>query len=195
MKQFTNFIFRIASWKSLLIFLILYLFFSGYILKNAENRINELAGKEIGVIDLTFGFNPQQTLDMVADYGDAARTYYSKVEMTADLAYPVIYAFLFAIILALIYRNTPSTWVIFLPFGNMLLDYAENIFIVGLLNTFPGQSATLAVLCELFKMLKWMVLGVILILIVMGLINLLLTRNKRRIKNLPHCRRPPFNLS
>jgi len=180
MKQFTNFIFRIASWKSLLIFLILYLFFSGYILKNAENRINELAGKEIGVIDLTFGFNPQQTLDMVADYGDAARTYYSKVEMTADLAYPVIYAFLFAIILALIYRNTPSTWVIFLPFGNMLLDYAENIFIVGLLNTFPGQSATLAVLCELFKMLKWMVLGVILILIVMGLINLLLTRNKKK---------------
>lgn len=154
MNQLKNFILRISNWKLLLVFLLLYLFFSGYILKNAENKINALAGQSIGVIDLTFGFNPQKTLDMVAVYGDAARAYYSRVEMTADLAYPVIYAFLFAIVPALIYRNTPSTWVIVLPFGNMLLDYTENIFIVGLLNTFTTQSVTLAVWCELFKLLK-----------------------------------------
>ncbi len=176
MNRLINFILRISSWKSLLVFLLLYLFFSGYILKNAEKKINTLTGHAIGVIDLTFGFDPQKTLDMVAAYGEAARSYYSRIEMTTDLAYPVIYAFLFAIILGLIYRHTDSAWVTVLPFGNMLLDYAENIFIIGLLNTYPHQSVSLAVFCEIFKLLKWMVLGVIIILAVMGLIKLVMKR-------------------
>jgi hypothetical protein len=177
MKPLSNFLIRIANWKSLVAFLALYVFFSGYILKNAEDKINELAGKTIGVIDLTFGFNPQKTLSMIADYGDAARAYYAKTEMTADVLYPIVYAFLFGIILSLLFRKKTYAWVNVLPFIDMLFDYAENINIVMLLNTFPEQSITIATLCEVFKMLKWLTLGIIILLIIYGLIMKVVKRN------------------
>jgi len=177
-----KFIAGIANWKTLLLFLALYIFFSGYILKNAELKIDELAGKQVGVIDLTFGFHPQKTLDMVASYGDAARDYYSKIEMTADLAYPIVYAFLFSIILTLIYRNSSLAWVSILPFVNMILDYSENAFIIILLNSFPQQSFALAVLCEIFKLLKWVLLTFIVLLIVFGLISKFFNRKKTSVQ-------------
>ncbi len=178
MKTLSNFLYRIANWKSLVISLALYLLFPAYILKNAEAKINELAGKPVGVIDLTFGFNPQNTLDMTADYGDAARAYYARTEMTADVAYPVVYAFLFGIILSLLYRNTSYARVNTLPFVMLLLDFAENAGIVRLLYSFPQQSVTVATLCEVFKLLKWITFGVIIVLIVWGLIRKLIGRGK-----------------
>jgi hypothetical protein len=178
MKTLSNFLNRIANWKSLLVFLALYVFFSGYVFKNAEIKINELAGKTIGIIDITFGFNPQQTLDMVAGYGDAARAYYAQIEMTADAIYPIVYAFLLGIILTFLFRSKSYSWVNVLPFITMLFDYAENINIVTLLNTFPQQSMAIASLCEVFKLLKWLSLGVIVVIIVYGLIMKLLNRSK-----------------
>jgi len=178
MKALSNFLNRLANWKSLGVFLAISLFFSGYIFKNAETKINELAGKSIGFIDLTIGFNTQKTLKMIADFGDAARAHYSKTEMTADLAYPIVYAFLFGIILTLLYQNKSIARVNVLPFVTMLLDYGENINIIILLNTFPRQSIIVATLCEIFKLLKWISLVLIILLIIRGLVIKLLNRNK-----------------
>ena len=178
MKALSQFLNRIANWKSLLVFVTLYFFFAGYVFKNAEIKINELAIKTIGVIDITFGFNPQQTLDMVAGYGDAARAYYAQIEMTADVVYPIVYAFLLGIILTFSVRNKQNNWLNVLPFSTLVFDYAENINIVTLLNTFPQQSMTVAILCEIFKLLKWLSLGVIVLIIVYGLIMKLLNRSK-----------------
>ena len=160
MYKLSTFIERLASWKIFTIFLALYIFFVSYILKNAENKINELAGKKIGVIDLTFGFDPNRTLSMVSEYGDSARAYYAKVEMTADVAYPIIYAVLFGIILSFLYRRKQFSRINVLPFITMLFDYAENVNVVSLLYSFPGQSNAVAILCESFKLLKWTSLGI-----------------------------------
>ena len=181
MKLLSLFLNRIANWKTLLFSLAIYLLFAAYFLKNAENKINELAGKTIGVIDLTFGFNPQKTLDMVAQYGNAARDYYAQTEMTTDLLYPLVYAFLFGIILTLLFRNKhhqPFASLNTLPFLCLIFDYAENINIIILLRTFPEQPYAVAVLCEVFKLLKWLTLGVVIVAIVYGLIRLLLDKVK-----------------
>ncbi|MCC6411162.1 MAG: hypothetical protein IT270_05865, partial [Saprospiraceae bacterium] len=151
MKTLSTLLSRIATWKTLLLFLALYIVFVGFILKNAEAKINALAGQTIGIIDLKMDFNPQRTLDMVAAYGDAARAYYAMVEMTADVAYPIVYAFLLGIILTLLFRNTKYARVHVLPFLVLLFDYAENINIVYLLKTFPSPSMAAATLCEVFK--------------------------------------------
>ena len=182
MTKISNFLHRMANWKSFLLFLAIYMFFAEYILPNAEHQINELAGKPVGIIDLTVGFNPQQTLNMVAEYGEAARAYYAKTEMTADVAYPIIYAFLLGIILTLLYRNKSYVWVNILPFLTLLLDYLENINIIILLHTFPKQSMTIATLCEVFKLLKWLSVLVIMLMIIAGLVVLLLSKTKRTIK-------------
>lgn len=179
MTTLTNFLDRIANWKLLVLLLILYGSFPVYWLKNAEITINHLAGKPIGVIDLTIGYDPARTLQMVADYGPAARAYYARTELTADVAYPLVYSLLFAVILTLLFRNKaykPFRWVTLLPFASLLFDYLENAAIVTLLTTYPAQSPTLAVLCEVAKVGKWFTFGLVVILILYGLFRLILSK-------------------
>ncbi len=167
---------RLANWKILLLLLALYVSFPAYWPKNAEATINQLAGKTIGPVDLTMGFDLARTLGMIADYGPAARAYYTRVELTTDLIYAVVYALFFAVVLTLLFRGKtykPFGWVTLLPFVCLLFDYLENATIVGLLRSYPGQSNTLAVLCELFKLAKWLSFGLIMGLIGHGLIRLL----------------------
>ena len=171
MERLTQFITKIANWKSLLFFLVFFFSFNLVILKNAEEQINNLAENSVGVIDLTKGFNPQRTLKMVEDYGAEARSYYAKVEMTADVVYPLVYAFLFGIILALIYKEKFRTIIITLPFYAMIFDLIENTAIVILLKTFPDQSLTMAIICEIFKLLKWLSLGIIILAFIGALIS------------------------
>lgn len=178
MATFSDFLNRIANWKSLLFFLAIYISFPAYFLKNAELKINELAGKTVGIIDLSFGFNPQKTLDMVAAYGDAARTYYARTEMTTDVAYPIVYAFLLGIILTMLYRRTQYARLSILPFITLLFDYGENINIIALLRSYPAQSMTIATLCEICKLMKWLCFGGTILLVVIGLAGLLRKRMK-----------------
>jgi hypothetical protein len=178
MNRLSHFIDRIANWKSFLVFLALYALFSGYILKNAEDKINALAGKSVGVIDLTFGYNPTGTLTMVADYGGPARAFYAWTEMTTDLLYPIVYAFMLGIALALLYRSTPYGWFCLIPFICLLFDYLENIAIVILLKTFPQQSTSVAILCEIFKLTKWIIFGAIILLVMIGVVVRLTKRTR-----------------
>lgn len=179
MNKLILFLNRFSNWKTLVGLVILYAIFSFILLKNAEEKINQLAGKEVGPIDLTFGFSPERTLQMVEDYGDAGRAYYSQVELTIDIIYPVVYALLFAVILTLIYSRLiggPVQYLNVLPFVAMFFDYLENITIVSMLNNYPEQSIAMATLCELFKLFKWLIFGLILFLIIYGLIKLAFRR-------------------
>lgn len=175
MTTLTDFIDRIANWKTLVFLLIIYVSFPIYWFKNAETTINRLAGKPVGPIDLTFGFNPTRTLDMVAGYGPEGRAYYARTERTTDLIYPIVYSVLLAVILALLYRNKPYrpfNRITLLPFVILVFDYIENATIVMMLNTYPNQSVGEAVLCELAKLAKWLSFGVTIGLILYGLIKL-----------------------
>ncbi len=175
----TNFLNRVANWKTLLGLFLLYMLFPSVLYKNAAIKINELAGKMIGPIDLTFGFNPGRTLQMVADYGDAGRAYYKLVELTLDIAYPVVYALFWAIVITLIYRkllNGPVRYLNLIPFLAMTFDFLENMAIVSLLSHYPEQSVFMASLCELFKLLKWLFFALTLFLVFFGLIKLVFRR-------------------
>lgn len=184
MKAFSDFLNRISNWKTLIITFAIYMFFNLILLKNAESKINELAHKSVGVIDLTFGFNPQKMLSMVADYGNAGREYYANTEMTTDVLYPIVYTLLFCIILTLLFRNKtykPFSFINLLPLGALIFDLLENITIVTLLKSFPNPSEIVAILCEIIKMLKWIASGLVLIFIFYGLIMLGLKNMKKTI--------------
>lgn len=183
MNALTQFLNCIASWKSLLLLLVLYISFPAYWLKNAEATINRLAGESIGPIDLTIGFNPGHTLQMVADYGPEARAYYARVELTIDLIYPLVYSLLFAVILTLLFRKKaykPFAAVTLLPLVSLLFDYLENWAIVGLLTTYPDQSFALAVLCEGAKLIKWLSFGLVIVFILYGLLRRIMVSDRQR---------------
>jgi hypothetical protein len=179
MKTLSQFLDRIANSKLLIFLILIYAIFPAYLLKNAEEKINQLAGKKIGVIDLTIGFNPQKTLQMVSDYGNEARAYYAQTEMTTDVIYPIVYAFLFGVILSILYCNKaykPFYWVNLLPITALIFDYLENICIVSLLQNHPSQSLMVANFCEVFKLLKWISFGFAIVFIFYGLVRLLIEK-------------------
>ena len=170
-----NFLNRISNWKTLVGLILLYILFPAVLFKNAEEKINALAGKEIGPIDLKFRFNPNRTLQMVEDYGEAGRLYYKHAELIIDTAYPIVYALLFAVIITLIYRwllHGPVHYLNLLPFVAMAFDFLENFAIISLLAHYPEQSILMATFCEIFKLLKWLFFGLILFLILFGLIKM-----------------------
>lgn len=180
---------RFANWKTFLLLLALYASFPAYWLKNAAATINQLAGKTIGPVDLTMGFDPARTLGMIADYGPAARTYYTRVELTLDVAYPLVYALFLGVILTLLFRGKaykPFGWVTLLPFVSQLFDYLENATIIGLLTSYPGQSYGLAVLCEIFKLFKWLTFGLVIGMIVYGLVRSLINAMQGRKRMVGH---------
>jgi hypothetical protein len=175
MQTLSNFLNRYSNWKTLSFALVFYLICAVVWLKNAETTINELAQKTVGIIDITLGFNPQKTLAMVREYGEAARAYYARTEMTLDVLYPIVYTSLFCIVLTLLFRNKsykPFKHVNLLPFVVMIFDFLENITIVILLKSFPNTSETVAIFCEIFKMGKWLSLGVMMVFVFYGLLRL-----------------------
>lgn len=181
MKTLSNLLNRISNWKTLLIFFAIYMFFNAYLLKNAEGKINSLSGKTIGVIDLTMGFDTQKTLGMVAAYSPEARDFYAKTELTTDVIYPIVYAFFFGIILTLLFKGksySPHPIGNILPFISLAFDYLENITIVNLLQTYPTQNETVALFCEIFKLVKWASFAFIIGLILYGLIRLAISKLK-----------------
>jgi hypothetical protein len=174
MNTLSRFLNKIATGPTLIVLLLAYISFPAYWLKNAEETINRLAGRPIGPIDLTFGFNPTQTLQMVADYGPEVRAFYTRTELTLDVIYPLVYTLLFAVVLTMLFRNRPYkpfAGVELLPLVTLVFDFLENATIVGLLTTYPAQSMTLAVLCEIFKLAKWISAGVVMLLVLYGLIR------------------------
>jgi hypothetical protein len=179
MRHLVLFLNRYSNWKLLTGLVLLYVLFSVVLLGNAEKKINTLAGQEIGPIDLIFGFNPGRTLDMVEAYGDAGRAYYSEVEITIDIGYPIIYALLFAVIITLIYKklnNQPVLYLNMLPFVAMFFDFLENLTIVSMLTHYPEQSMLMATLCEIFKLIKWLLFGLIIFVIIFGFIKMIMKR-------------------
>lgn len=174
MKALSLFLDRMANWKLLLVIFAVYVVFPSYLFKNAETKMNALSGKTLGVIDLTIGFTPERTLQMVEAYGPEARAYYASVETTIDVVYPLVYSVLFGIILSLLYRRKPYkpfAFVNLLPFVVLFFDYLENLTIVHLLNSYPEQSMSVATLCELFKLLKWLSFFVVILLVIYGLLK------------------------
>ena len=176
MYPISNYLQVLANRKYLLIFLLVFLSFPLYFFKNVQSRIDELNGGATTAIDITFGFNPQRTLNAVAGYTDAARAFYARTEMTTDLVYPMVYAFLFGIILTMLFNGQSMVRAQLLPFLSMLFDYAENICIVSLLYSYPQQSLYLATFCEIFKMLKWISLASVFVFFLYGLFMKLILR-------------------
>ncbi len=151
-----------------------YVIFPALLLPRAEMAINQAAGKPVGIIDLGIGFDLAKMQQQVADYGEVGRNLYRRTELTLDILYPVAYAFFFSLILSLLMDSLPldsalRRWNV-LPFVMLVFDLVEDIFIVMMLSSYPDWSDTTAMLCAVFRLLKWATFAAIagLILILVG---------------------------
>ncbi|GAB3265858.1 hypothetical protein GCM10027347_33880 [Larkinella harenae] len=172
--------YRIASWKTLLLAVLLYVPIPLLILGPLEKQLNTYAGYEIGPIDLLIGeVNPAKIQQMVADYGPEGRAVYAQGALIDDTIYPIVYTFFFCIILSLLHRRRATgsgpLFNIF-PLVVLVLDLVENALIITLLNGYPTPLPTLAVGCVIATNMKWASFGVTLVLAIYGLVRLMMRK-------------------
>jgi len=112
-------------------------------------------GQQNQVLDVRRWHTPEQAAQLFKDLADkGALSTYAISEVTLDLAFPLAYGFLFAILIARLWGKQRS-WMVLIPLGAMVFDLLENFTIATLAlsyNGSPSSLAWLAAICTLFKM-------------------------------------------
>lgn len=165
LNKIVDFFWGIAGLKAFIAALLIYLAFAGLVMSPGAAKIQQLSGKKIEILDLQFTYTPAKARAIIADYGDAARNYAANFEMIADTLYPVVYTFLFAIMISWVFKSLSAygvrvKYVLLLPYCVMFADYGENIGIIQMLKTFPNFSDFHVVISSFFTSLKWSLLVV-----------------------------------
>ena len=168
----------IASLKSFLIGLGVYLLFGAYIMPQGAKKYQEISGKKVEILDLQYSYAPEKARTIINSYGADGRAFAIKFGLLADTLYPLVYTFLFIIILALIYKSLDKYGVVsknihLFPILILVADYCENIGVAVLLYKYPNISDTQINVVSAFTSLKWS-LVIILALIALGGLGTLL---------------------
>jgi hypothetical protein len=142
---------------------LVYLIFPLYLLPNIINT------GSIGPLDLLFWYNHDTLYQMLTSYGEAVRARYIIGLLTADVAYPIFYGTLLAMIIALVIKELPipfSRKIIFIPYVAVFFDLTENAHLVFLLSTYPTKHPIIANMAGYATATKWCAFGVIATLLV-----------------------------
>lgn len=123
-------------------------------------RMEAVAGP-IQPLDLEIpAYSPETAFRRLADLGEAGRSIYRAIELSADVIYPLVYGAAYALVIAWLWKRlAPGTrwalWLPLLPLLAMIFDFGENFSIVALIGRFPEQPETLARIAAGFSLLKW----------------------------------------
>ena len=174
MNTLSNFLVKIANWKTLLAFLLLYIAFVSYFLPKGFKSDVPVAEQNLPILDLQWGYDPENVKSIVALYtGAATKEAAIKGHIITDGLYPIVYVFFFGIALSLVfYKWKIQPWfkgINLLPLPILVFDYLENIMIVKMLNNYPSDISTLAVYCSVFTMIKWVFVAITLVALVVGI--------------------------
>lgn len=158
---------------SILIVLFLVLFLVVFPLATAQ-----LASYSGGVrlVDSLYSYSPAEVYGMIAAYGDQGRPFYILTTLTADLLFPLDYAFLLALLIVATYRRAfpggrMARPMSLFPFLTALADLLENACLVTLLAGYPGQLIFIAQAGSFFTTVKWSFLIISLVLVLVGFVG------------------------
>ncbi len=100
--------------------------------------------------------------------GDATIVY---LRFIADSFFPFLYTFLISLLMVPLQRGIfkeESKWhsLVLLPFVAAVLDYTENVIVLQQFLTYPSLNAPIIAVSSLATQLKWIVIGVALIVLI-----------------------------
>ena len=178
---------KFYSWaKGWLIFILFLLdvFFAGFLLPLIQGMMQGGQGG-IQPLDLMMFATPDKIFGMIERYGEFGRPFYRNVELTVDIAYPIVYLFFFGLLISWLFQrgyasNSPMRKYNIMPVGAWFFDLLENIFIVTLLSIYPSQPTALAWLLILLTTVKWFFAGASIFLILTGLIMAIRNKFKKQ---------------
>jgi len=118
------------------------------------------ANNHVTPLDLMFFYTPTKAFEMLDKYGDAGRAIYLKIELTADIIYPIIYMLFYGLLISWLFQRAFKSdskiqkWNV-VPVGAWFFDLLENVGFVSLLAIYPSKPVLMAWLTMLFGLLKW----------------------------------------
>ncbi|MEP1448319.1 MAG: hypothetical protein ABJK37_19610 [Paraglaciecola sp.] len=158
MENIIAWFFRVTRIRLVIIMCVIYLIFPLYLLPNIINT------GSVGPLDLLFWYDHATLYQMLSSYGEAVRSRYTIGLLTADVAYPIYYGTLLALIFALVFTKLAipfSKKIILVPYVAVLFDLTENSLLVFLLSSFPTKHIDIANLAGYITAIKWSAFGVI----------------------------------
>ena len=172
---------RLARGKIIAVVALLILPFNLFAFPKRTAILRGLSGEKSPTLDVRFSYDPATVYDWMGKLGPTGRQLYAASELSLDLAYPILYNLLLALLMATVFRRAfPSGSRLqklpLLPGVTLLADYLENLGVVLLLLNYPRQLPALARLASLFSSTKWVFGAASAGLILLGLAALLLKK-------------------
>ncbi|HMO40202.1 MAG TPA: hypothetical protein PKC76_02070 [Saprospiraceae bacterium] len=182
LQAFSSWFYQKANLVWMFLFMGLAALFNALILPAMADKLATVP--PLTVLDLRFGFTPEEAWQLLDALGEAGRAQYQQIELTLDVLYPLIYTGFLVFLLSLLYKKTlrpDSLWRLLnlLPFVVLIADFIENAGIVQLIRRFPERADAIAGWTSVANQVKWtmfmMTIGVVLV----GLMRLLLVRFRK----------------
>lgn len=132
----------------------------GYIMPVASAIMALAANNSVLPLDLMFFYTPEKAFNMIDQYGVAGRAIYWKIELSADIIYPIIYALFLGLLISWLFQrgfqsDSPMQKWNVMPVGAWLFDLLENVGIVSMLFMYPSKPASLAWITMFIGLIKW----------------------------------------
>ena len=168
----SNLAHRYASGRNILIFFVVQMLISAVLLPYMQTKFDPLG--VLGVLDLKFGFTPDEAYNMLSAYGEEGRKVYFLIEACIDIIYPIIYTITNLLLLSFVFkRGFPADSFIqklnILPLLVIIADLAENSGIITILNAFPERADSAANFASTAGIFKWITFGISIVLFLIGL--------------------------
>ncbi len=178
MKKVYQNILKMANTKMLLATVVLYLayFFS---FMSPSSDVSTKNG-EYKMLDLMQFFTPDTFYATLNNYTQIGVNYYLS-NIKYDFIYPLIYGFLFLLIMVMIYnkigvKEKIAPWLA-LPFLAVITDFAENSSFIYLLNLWPIRADAMVYVALFFNTVKWFSVYISLAVVLVGLFKLTAKKN------------------
>ena len=171
MKKLSNFFYNRTNGYLVLGFLALQFIFSGLILPYFQKQFDPELNR--GLMDLSFGFTPENGYNIIESYGEKGREVYLFVESFIDILYPIAYTISSILLLSFLFKKNGFTkypLLNLLPLIGMVFDMLENFGIIQILKAFPEKVDFWAKFASNSGILKWGFFGITLTITLISLI-------------------------
>ncbi|WP_019027759.1 hypothetical protein [Colwellia piezophila] len=142
---------------------------------------------ELPIFDLSpLGYSFNYANELLNTLGTEGRNLYLTTQLPLDFIYPGLFSLTYSLMLVWLFGktfngNSKVYYFSFVPFLAGIFDYAENVFIIKMINSFPDLQVTTVKVASIFTLLKSSFTMLFFILLIVGF-ALLLKQNLSNIR-------------
>lgn len=190
-----TFLEQLASWKTILIALVVTMLFAVVIFPSRDRELKRDSGLQNPILDLRFSYTPDDAYTVMKSLESEGRRLYVETTASEDLVFPLTYVLCLAFTLTAVFQAAFSPTfrtisgkpgahlttagiqaaasfrsITRLPFLVLACDYLENGCLIVLMLIYPTRLNWLARLASIFTSLKWILGAVCVLLIIFGVL-------------------------